>query len=61
VWLVDGQGDDVFPVGLLPDSHGIWSLPTEVAAHHRTLDVTLELADGNPVRSSRSVLRGTYA
>ncbi len=61
VWLVGGQRGDAFPVGVLsPDGHGIWSLPTEVATRYRAIDVTLEPADGNPARSSRSVLRGTY-
>jgi anti-sigma-K factor RskA len=61
VWLVDGAGDG-FPVGVLaPNGEGIWSLPAEVAARYRTIAVTLEPADGNPSRSDRTVLRGSYA
>jgi anti-sigma-K factor RskA len=61
VWLVDGAGDE-FPVGVLaPNGEGIWSLPADVAARYRTIAVTLEPADGNPSRSDRTVLRGSYA
>jgi Anti-sigma-K factor rskA/Putative zinc-finger len=61
VWLVDGDGDG-FPVGVLaPNGEGIWSLPADVAARYRTIAVTLEPADGNPSRSDRTVLRGSYA
>jgi anti-sigma factor RsiW len=61
VWLVGDPGQE-FPVGVLaPDGEGIWSLPAEVAARYRVIDVTLERADGNPSRSGRSVLRGSYA
>jgi anti-sigma factor RsiW len=61
VWLVGDPGEE-FPVGVLaPDGEGIWSLPAEVAARYRAIDVTLERADGNPSRSGRSVLRGSYA
>jgi len=61
VWLVGDAGKD-FPVGVLaPNGQGIWSLPAEVAARYRAIDVTLEPADGNPARSERTVLRGAYA
>ena len=61
VWLV-GDAGQVFPVGVLaPDGEGIWSLPADVAARYRAIDVTLERADGDPSRSGRSVLRGAYA
>jgi Anti-sigma-K factor rskA, C-terminal/Putative zinc-finger len=61
VWLV-GEGGEAFPVGVLaPDGRGIWSLPADVAARYRAIDVTLERADGDPSRSDRSVLRGSYA
>jgi anti-sigma factor RsiW len=61
VWLVDGAGDE-FPVGVLaPNGVGIWSLPAVVAARYRTIAVTLEAADGDPTRSDRAVLRGSYA
>jgi anti-sigma factor RsiW len=61
VWLVGDPGEE-FPVGVLaPDGEGIWSLPAEVAARYRVIDVTLERADGDPSRSGRSVLRGSYA
>ena len=61
VWLVDDAGNE-FPVGVLaPDGEGIWSLPADVAARYRAIDVTLEPADGDPSRSTRTVLRGTYA
>jgi anti-sigma-K factor RskA len=61
VWLVGGAGDE-FPVGVLaPNGEGIWSLPADVAAGYRTIAVTLEPADGNPSRSDRMVLRGSYA
>jgi hypothetical protein len=61
VWLVGDPGEE-FPVGVLaPDGEGIWSLPAEVAARYRVIDVTLERADGDPARSGRSVLRGSYA
>ena len=61
VWLVGDPGEE-FPVGVLaPDGQGIWSLPAEVAARYRVIDVTLERADGDPSRSGRSVLRGSYA
>jgi anti-sigma factor RsiW len=61
VWLVGGTGEE-FPVGVLaPDGEGIWSLPADVAARYRAIDVTLEAADGNPSRSDRTVLRGSYA
>jgi anti-sigma factor RsiW len=61
VWLVGDPGEE-FPVGVLaPDGQGIWSLPAEVAARYRVIDVTLERADGDPARSGRSVLRGSYA
>ena len=61
VWLVDDAGNE-FPVGVLaPHGEGIWSLPADVAARYQAIDVTLEPADGNPSRSTRSVLRGTYA
>jgi hypothetical protein len=61
VWLVGDPGEE-FPVGVLaPDGQGIWSLPAEVAARYRVIDVTLERADGDPSRSGRTVLRGTYA
>ena len=61
VWLVDAAGEE-FPVGVLaPNGEGIWSLPADVAARYRVIEVTLERADGDPSRSDRSVLRGTYA
>jgi anti-sigma factor RsiW len=61
VWLVDDAGNE-FPVGVLaPDGEGIWSLPADVAARYRVIHVTLEPADGDPSRSTRSVLRGAYA
>jgi anti-sigma factor RsiW len=61
VWLVGDPGE-AFPVGVLaPNGEGIWSLPADVAARYRAIDVTLEPADGNPSRSDRTVLRGTYA
>jgi hypothetical protein len=61
VWLVDDAGGR-FPVGVLaPDGEGIWSLPAEVAARYRVIDVTLEPADGDPAPSGRTVLRGAYA
>jgi anti-sigma factor RsiW len=61
VWLV-GDGGEAFPVGVLaPDGEGIWSLPADVAARYRAIEVTLERADGDPSRSDRSVLRGAYA
>jgi Anti-sigma-K factor rskA/Putative zinc-finger len=61
VWLVDDAGKE-FPVGVLAaNSEGIWSLPAEVTARYRAIDVTLEPADGDPSRSAESVLRGTYA
>ena len=61
VWLV-GEDGRAFPVGVLaPNGEGIWSLPAEVAARYRAIDVTLEQADGDPSRSDRTVLRGTYA
>jgi hypothetical protein len=61
VWLI-GDGGAAFPVGVLaPDGEGIWSLPADVAARFRAIDVTLERADGDPSRSGRTVLRGTYA
>jgi anti-sigma factor RsiW len=60
VWLVDDAGRE-FPVGVLAaNGEGIWSLPAEVAARYRVIDVTLEPADGDPSRSAESVLRGTY-
>jgi anti-sigma factor RsiW len=61
VWLV-GDGGQELPVGVLaPDGDGVWSLPAEVAARYRAIDVTLEPADGDPSRSGRTVLRGSYA
>jgi len=61
VWLV-GETGEAFPVGVLaPDGEGVWSLPADVAARYRAIDVTLERSDGAPSRSGRSVLRGTYA
>jgi anti-sigma factor RsiW len=61
VWLVGDTGEE-FPVGVLaPNGEGIWSLPADVAARYRSIDVTVEPADGNPSRSDRTVLRGTYA
>jgi anti-sigma factor RsiW len=61
VWLVDDAGKE-FPVGVLAaNGEGIWSLPAEVTARYRVIDVTLERADGDPSRSAESVLRGTYA
>jgi anti-sigma factor RsiW len=61
VWLV-GEAGEAFPVGVLAsDGEGVWSLPAEVAARYRAIDVTLEQAGGDPSRSDRSVLRGTYA
>jgi anti-sigma factor RsiW len=61
VWLV-GDAGEAFPVGVLaPDGEGIWSLPADVAARYRAIDVTLEPADGDPSHSGRSVLRGSYA
>ena len=61
VWLIDDAGE-AFPVGVLaPDGEGIWSLPADVAARYRAIDVTLEQADGDPSHSGRSVLRGSYA
>ena len=46
---------------LAPNGEGIWSLPADVAARYRAIDVTLEQADGNPSRTGRTVLRGAYA
>jgi anti-sigma-K factor RskA len=61
VWLVGDDGRP-FPVGVLaPNGEGIWSLPADVAARYRAIDVTLEQADGNPSRTGRTVLRGAYA
>jgi anti-sigma factor RsiW len=61
VWLVGDDGRP-FPVGVLaPNGEGIWSLPADVAARHRAIDVTLERAGGDPSRSGRTVLRGAYA
>jgi anti-sigma factor RsiW len=61
VWLMDDAGQ-AFPVGVLaPNGEGVWSLPADVAARYRVIDVTLEPADGDPARSPESVLRGTYA
>jgi anti-sigma factor RsiW len=61
VWLVGDAGQE-FPVGVLaPNGEGIWSLPADLAARYRAINVTLEPADGNPSRSDRTVLRGTYA
>jgi hypothetical protein len=58
---VDDAGKE-FPVGVLAaNGEGIWSLPAEVTARYRVIDVTLERADGDPSRSAESVLRGTYA
>ncbi|HEX2159946.1 MAG TPA: anti-sigma factor [Actinomycetes bacterium] len=61
VWLVGDAGQEL-PVGVLaPNGEGVWSLPADVAARYRAVDVTLEQADGDPSRSDRTVLRGTYA
>jgi anti-sigma factor RsiW len=61
VWLV-GDAGEAFPVGVLAsDGEGVWSLPADVAARYRAIDVTLEPADGDPARSDRTVLRGAYA
>jgi anti-sigma-K factor RskA len=61
VWLVGDDGRP-FPVGVLaPNGEGIWSLPADVAARHRAIDVILERAGGDPSRSGRTVLRGAYA
>jgi anti-sigma factor RsiW len=61
VWLVDDAGND-FAVGILaPDGEGIWSLPADVAARYRAIQVTLERADHDAARSPRTVLRGAYA
>ena len=46
---------------LAASGEGVWSLPAEVAARYREIDVTLEPADGDPSRSGESVLRGSYA
>ena len=61
VWLVGDDGRP-FPVGVLaPNGEGIWSLPADVAARYRAIDVSLEPADGDPSHSGRTVLRGAYA
>ena len=44
-----------------PDGQGVWSLPADVAARYRVIEVTLEPADGDPSRSATPVLRGAYA
>ncbi|HEV3399850.1 MAG TPA: anti-sigma factor [Actinomycetes bacterium] len=61
VWLVGDAGQEL-PVGVLaPNGEGVWSLPADVAARYRAVDVTLEQADSDSSRSDRTVLRGTYA
>ncbi|HEV3496162.1 MAG TPA: anti-sigma factor, partial [Actinomycetes bacterium] len=61
VWLIGDAGQEL-PVGVLaPNGEGVWSLPADVAGRYRAVDVTLEQADGDPSRSGRTVLRGTYA
>ncbi len=61
VWLIGDAGEE-FRVGVLaPNGEGVWSLPADVAARYRAIDVTLEQADGDPSRSDRTVLRGAYA
>lgn len=63
VWLIDPDDGRLVSLGVLPDGDGAplrLALPADVdLTAYRTVDVSLESADGDPGHSGRSVLRGT--
>lgn len=62
VWLIDPDDGRLVSLGVLPDDDAPQrlALPDGLdLAAYRTVDVSLESADGDPGHSGRSVLRGT--
>ena len=62
VWLLDPRTNKMLPVGVLPpQGEGRFTLPATVLGRYQAIDVSLEVDDGDPDHSTRSLLRGRYA
>ncbi|WP_130178916.1 anti-sigma factor domain-containing protein [Cryobacterium sp. SO1] len=60
VWLLTADATGLVSVGLLDGSSGRFSIPAGVdLAEFPVVDVSAELADGNPAHSGDSIVRGT--
>jgi len=62
VWLLDADGKKLVSLGLLRGTHGRFALPPGVdISTYPLVDVSIEPADGNPLHSGNSVVRGRLA